>query len=165
MVRSTHERLLKRVRQVTHELFDAEKTFLERFLSDSNSFQLDLEQFLVEYENQGPMTEGLSAEQANERLNRFESKFVELWKRYENRRSGEQLFGLEETSFPRLQTIHKQLNYFKRLYGLYSQVLETIERYKETLWKDIQLERINEEIQEFQSFISSRRNIFLESRI
>ena len=34
MLRHTHERLLKRARQVTHELVNSEQTFLERFLLD-----------------------------------------------------------------------------------------------------------------------------------
>ena len=34
MLRNTHERLLKRARHVTHDLVNAQQTFLDRFLID-----------------------------------------------------------------------------------------------------------------------------------
>ncbi|CAF4396919.1 unnamed protein product, partial [Adineta steineri] len=50
-----------------------------------------------------------------------------------------------------LQTIKKQLNYLKRLYGLYNNVLKTMDKYYETIWKDFHIDQITNEIQEFQN--------------
>ena len=151
LLRSTHERIRRRARQVTHELVERQPTFLQRFRADLEQFQLDLQLFIDDYEANGPMREGLQAREANERLIFFERRFDELWKRYETNAAGELLFGFPPTEYRSLQTIQKQFNYLKRLYSLYNAVIQTIQQYDETNWKEIRVEQINNEIQEFQS--------------
>ena len=155
MLRSTHERLLRRAKHVTHELVYSQQRFLDRLLLDVVQFKNDANKFVDDYDQNGPMLEGLQAQQASDRLTHFESLFNDLRKRYETLAAGEELFGLEQTEYPHLQLIRKQLNYLKRLYGLYSNVLKTMEIYYETNWKDVHIDQINSEIQEFQSRKSS----------
>ncbi|CAF5123478.1 unnamed protein product, partial [Rotaria sp. Silwood1] len=151
MLRSTHERLLKRAKYVTHDLVNTQQSFLDRFLIDIKQFQTDVTDFVEDYDNNGPMIEGLPAQEASDRLTHFESRFNDLWKRYETFVAGEELFGLDKTEYIHLQTIKKQLNYLKRLYGLYNDVINTMEIYYETNWKDFHIDQITNEIQEFQS--------------
>lgn len=154
MLRSTHERLLKRAKHVTHDLANSQQSFLDRFLIDKKQFQDDVADFVEDYDHNGPMIEGLPAQEASGRLTNFESRFNDLWKRYETFVAGEELFGLDKTEYIHLQTIKKQLNYLKRLYGLYNDVIKTMEIYYETNWKDFHIEQITNEIQEFQSMRS-----------
>ncbi|CAM4927444.1 unnamed protein product [Rotaria socialis] len=151
MLRSTHERLLKRAKHVTHDLANAQQSFLDRFLIDKKQFQDDVADFVGDYDHNGPMIEGLPAQEASDRLTNFESRFNDLWKRYETFVAGEELFGLDKTEYIHLQTIKKQLNYLKRLYGLYNDVIKTMEIYYETNWKDFHIEQVTNEMQEFQS--------------
>ncbi|CAF4128186.1 unnamed protein product [Rotaria sp. Silwood2] len=151
MLRSTHERLLKRAKHVTHDLVKTQQSFLDRFLIDTKQFQNDVTDFVEDYDNNGPMIEGLPAQEASDRLTHFESRFNDLWKRYETFVAGEELFGLDKTEYIHLQTIKKQLNYLKRLYGLYNDVIKTMEMYYETNWKDFHIDQITNEIQEFQN--------------
>ena len=151
MLRHTHERLLKRANHVTYDLVNTQQSFLDRFLIDIDQFQNDVTHFIDDYEQNGPMIEGLSAQEANDRLTHFEARFNDLWKRYETIVAGEELFGLVKTEYTHLQTLKKQLNYLKRLYGLYNKVIQTMETYYETLWKDFRIDQITNEIQEFQS--------------
>ena len=153
MLRNTHERLLKRAKTVTHELVNSQQAFLDRFLSDREQFRNDVDIFVQDYEVNGPMIEGLSAQEANERLTHFELYFNDLWKRYETMKSGENLFGLDISQYQHLQTIKKQLNYLKRLYGLYNNVLKSMDAYYSTNWKDLRIDQINNEMQEYQSRI------------
>ena len=165
MLRVTHERLLKRARQVTHELVHVQQSFLDRLLSDVEQFKNDVANFVDDYERNGPMIEGLPAQEASDRLTRFESQFNDLWKRYETLMAGEKLFGLERTDYPHLQAIKKQLNYLKRLYGLYTNVLHTMDVYYETPWKDVRIDQITNEIQEFQSAENLTTNSLAETRL
>ncbi|CAF1397791.1 unnamed protein product [Rotaria sordida] len=151
MLRSTNERLLKRAKHVTHDLVNSQQSFLDRFLIDIKQFQNDIIDFVNDYDNNGPMIEGLPAQEASDRLTHFESRFNDLWKRYETFVAGEELFGLNKTEYIHLQTIKKQLNYLKRLYGLYNDVIKTMEIYYETNWKDFHIDHITNEIQEFQN--------------
>ncbi|CAF1531896.1 unnamed protein product, partial [Adineta steineri] len=110
MLRSTHERLLKRAKQVTHDLVNVQQSFLDRLLIDINQFKNDVANFVEDYDLHGPMIEGLLAQEASDRLTHFESRFNDLWKRYETFVAGEELFGLNKTEYIHLQTIKKQLN-------------------------------------------------------
>jgi hypothetical protein len=49
-------------------------------------------------------------------------------------------------SFPR-----KELNLLQKLYGLYDTVMGSISGYYEILWGDVDIEKINAELQEFQN--------------
>lgn len=48
--------------------------------------------------------------------------------------------------FPR-----KELNLLQKLYGLYDTVMGNISGYYEILWGDVDIEKINAELQEFQN--------------
>lgn len=48
--------------------------------------------------------------------------------------------------FPR-----KELNLLQKLYGLYDTVMGSISGYYEILWGDVDIEKINAELQEFQN--------------
>jgi dynein heavy chain, axonemal len=153
LLRTTHERVLKRAKHVTHDLVRCQSMFLERFQHERELFRLDVDQFVDDYDQHGPMVDDLPAQEASERLTRFELRFIDLWKRYETCTSSEHLFGLIPTEYSHLQIIRKQLNYLKRLYGLYNHVLATINIYASTQWHELRIEQINNEIQEFQSIL------------
>lgn len=151
MLRITHERLLKRAKNVTHDLVNAQQSLLDRFLMDKSHFENDVENFVEDYNQNGPMIEDLPAQEASDRLTDFESRFNDLYKRYETLSAGEELFGLEKTEYIHLRAIKKQLNYLKRLYSLYNAVIKTMNMYYETNWKEFDINKITNEIQEFQS--------------
>lgn len=45
----------------------------------------------------------------------------------------------------------KELNLLQKLYGLYDTVMSNISGYYEILWGDVDIEKINAELQEFQN--------------
>ena len=64
---------------------------------------------------------------------------------------GEELFGLPVTEYPELLTIKKELNLLQKLYGLYNDVIDTVNGYYDILWVDVDIEKINVELQDFQN--------------
>jgi len=64
---------------------------------------------------------------------------------------GEELFGLPVTPYPELHEIKRQLNLLQKLYGLYNNVIQTVNGYFEILWSEIDIEKINDELGEFQN--------------
>ena len=49
------------------------------------------------------------------------------------------------------QRIKKELNLLQKLYSLYNAVLENVNGYYDILWSDIDIEKINTELLEFQN--------------
>ena len=99
----------------------------------------------------GPMVPGVSPSEASDRLNIYQAKFDELWRKYQTYSGGEELFGLEVTEYPDLQRIRKELNLLQKLYTLYNMVLDTVNGYFDILWTEIDIEKINNELLDFQN--------------
>ena len=97
------------------------------------------------------MVEGISPSEASDRLAIFQAQFDELWRKYITYSGGEELFGLVVTEYPDLQRIKKELNLLQKLYGLYNAVLETVNGYYDIPWVEIDIDKINQELLDFQN--------------
>ena len=97
------------------------------------------------------MEEGITPREASDRLNIYQATFDELWSKYITYSGGEELFGLEVTDYPELMRIRKELNLLQKLYQLYNAVLENVNGYYDILWSEIDIEKINTELLEFQN--------------
>lgn len=64
---------------------------------------------------------------------------------------GEELFGLPVTPYPELEEVRKQLNLLQKLYGLYNNVISSVNGYYDILWAEINIDKINEELLDFQN--------------
>ena len=71
--------------------------------------------------------------------------------RYQTYSDGEDLFGLNATQFPGLQRIRKELNLLQKLYTLYNAVMDSVDGYYEVPWAEVDIDRINSDIMEFQN--------------
>jgi dynein heavy chain len=97
------------------------------------------------------MEQGIAPREASDRLNIYQARFDELWRKYQTYNGGEELFGLEVTQYPDLQRIRKELNLLQKLYQLYNSVLETVNGYYDIAWTEIDIEGINNQLLEFQN--------------
>ena len=97
------------------------------------------------------MEEGIPPKEASDRLNMFQTRFDELWRKYQIYRDGEDLFGLPVTQYEDLARIKKELNLLQKLYGLYNIVMDSIDGYYDIPWSEVDIEKINNELMDFQN--------------
>ena len=97
------------------------------------------------------MVKGIPPREASNRLNIFQAKFDDLWQKYQIYTDGEELFGMAVTGYPDLVRIKKELNLLQKLYGLYNTVMDSIDGYYDILWADVDIEKINNELLDFQN--------------
>lgn len=64
---------------------------------------------------------------------------------------GEELFGLEMTEYPTVQRIRRELGLLQKLYSLYNSVIDNVNGYYDILWQEIDIEKINNELLEYQN--------------
>ena len=95
------------------------------------------------------MEDGIHPREASDRLNIYQARFDELWRKYTTYSGGEELFGLSVTQYPELQRIRKELNLLQKLYQLYNIVLENVNGYQDIPWVEIDIEKINNELLDF----------------
>ena len=71
--------------------------------------------------------------------------------RFQTYSDGEDLFGLNSTQYPGMQRIRRELNLLQKLYGLYNAVMDSIDGFYEVPWGDVDIDKINSEIMDFQN--------------
>ena len=58
---------------------------------------------------------------------------------------------MEVTDYPDLVRTKKELNLLQKLYGLFNTVMDSIDGYYDILWSDVDIEKINNELLDFQN--------------
>lgn len=61
------------------------------------------------------------------------------------------MFGLPVTEYPELARTKKELGLLQKLYGLYNAVIDGVNGYYDILWTEVDIEKINNELIDFQN--------------
>ena len=80
-----------------------------------------------------------------------QARFDELWSKFQTYSAGEKLFGMTVREYPEIQRIRRELNLLQKLYQLYNQVMDSVDGYKDILWHELDTEKINNELLDFQN--------------
>ncbi|XP_077977872.1 dynein axonemal heavy chain 5-like isoform X2 [Glandiceps talaboti] len=111
----------------------------------------DVHTFVGDYNDKGPMVQGIPPREASDRLQLFQARFDELWRKFQTYSGGEELFGLSVTEYPNLQRIKRELALLQKLYNLYNDVIDKVNGYYDIPWVDVDIEKINQELNDFQN--------------
>ncbi|KAG2458608.1 DYH5 protein, partial [Polypterus senegalus] len=122
-------------------------------LAGVQSFQTEVQSFYTGYDQRGPGVEGIPPREASDRLQIFQTQFDELWRKYVTYSGGEELFGLPVKEYSDLQRIKRELALLQKLYSLYNSVIESVNGYYDILWSDLEIDKINNELTDFQNRI------------
>uniref|UniRef100_A0A8C7VIP0 Dynein, axonemal, heavy chain 5 n=1 Tax=Oncorhynchus mykiss TaxID=8022 RepID=A0A8C7VIP0_ONCMY len=150
-LRYTWEKLLARSTEVQNELVSLQPNFRGGLIDNVQTFVEDCGHFYQDYDKDGPMVVGLAPQDASDSLIMFQNRFDNLFRKYITYTGGEELFGLPVTQHPQLLEIRRQLTLLQKLYGLYNSVIDTVNGYYDILWADIHIDRINDELLDFQT--------------
>ncbi|XP_070217558.1 dynein axonemal heavy chain 8 isoform X2 [Bos mutus] len=150
-LRYSFNKLQSKAVSVQDELVQVQPKFKSNLLESVEVFREDVMNFAEAYETEGPMVPNIPPQEASNRLQIFQANFDDLWRKFVTYSSGEQLFGLPVTDYEVLHKTRKELNLLQKLYGLYDTVMGNISGYYEILWGDVDIEKINAELLEFQN--------------
>ncbi|XP_072165822.1 dynein axonemal heavy chain 8-like [Diadema setosum] len=150
-LRYSFQKLSRQASSVQANLVKIQPTFKAELLNAVETFTFDNTFFMGDYEDNGPMVQGISPEEANVRLQVFQTRFDDLWRRFNTYSAGEQLFGLPVTDYPSLVKTKKELNLLQKLYGLYNDVIDRVNGYYDILWSEVDIDKINQELIDFQN--------------
>lgn len=65
---------------------------------------------------------------------------------------------LSHTEYPELQRIKRELALLSKLYSLYNSVIDSINGYYDIQWSDLDTEKINSELLDFQNRYASSKH-------
>ncbi|XP_034837309.1 dynein axonemal heavy chain 8 [Maniola hyperantus] len=148
-LRYAFQNMLLTAQQVQQRIVEMQGPLQQELTEGVANFLKDVLKFDADYEQFGPMTPGLTAREASDRVIMFQSRFDELWRRFEMYSSGEKLFGMEVKDYPILHQRKKEFNLLNKLYSLYLAVMNSIDGYFETPWVAIDIEQIVAQLTEF----------------
>ena len=134
----------------TH-LVKIQPQFKETLLTNVEQFIQDSAAYAADYSTSGPNVEGILPREASDRLGIYQARFDDLWNKFQIYTDGERLFGLAVTDDPELARIKKELNLLQKLYQLYNQVMDSVDGYYDILWQEVDIEKINNELLDFQN--------------
>nr|XP_026487863.1 dynein heavy chain 8, axonemal-like [Vanessa tameamea] len=148
-LRYAFQNMLTTAAQVQQRIVDMQGPLQKELTDGVSAFNNDVLKFDADYDAFGPMTPGLTAREASDRVIMFQSRFDELWRRFEMYSNGEKLFGMEVKDYPILHQKKKEFNLLSKLYSLYLAVMNSIDGYFETPWVAIDIEQIVAQLAEF----------------
>jgi len=144
MLRKHWDDLIEYAQVKQKELQLKQSIYLKELKVSIKQFIQDVTDFRKDYELNGPMVDNISPKEATERLRRFEDEFSVKHKFYLINKSGEDLFGLQNVKYPELEKTEAELKNLKKLYGLYTEVIDSIAQWKERAWSDVNASQLNE---------------------
>ncbi|CAB3221710.1 unnamed protein product [Arctia plantaginis] len=148
-LRYAFQNMLLTSQQVQQRIVDMQGPLQRELTEGVRTFLQDVLKFDADYDAFGPLTPGLSAREASDRVIMFQSRFDELWRRFEMYANGERLFGMEVKDYPILHQKKKEFNLLSKLYSLYLLVMNSIDGYFETPWVEIDIELIVSQLADF----------------
>jgi dynein heavy chain len=150
-LRYTWQQLIARAMETNCLLLSLQPHFSNDLCQNLECFRRDTVQYCHDYRTSGPMMPGLTPREASDRLLLFQNQFDGMWQKLQTNQSGEELFGMPQTDYLELGSIHKELNLLQKLYKLYNDVIDHVSSYYDIPWGEVNIEEINNELTEFQN--------------
>ena len=137
VLRNNWRKLSDQAEDVTDDLTGLQVGFKKDLLKNIKEFTTDVSSFRIEFLKSGPMVPGVEPAEAVQRLARYQNDFEIRWRKYELYSGGEELFALKQTPYPELDKTKKELGLLTQLYGLYMDVIGTINSWKDIPWIEV----------------------------
>lgn len=80
----------------------------------------DVNEFRKNFEEEGPMVRGISPKEASDRLKRFENEYEIKHSIYLTNKRGENIFGLQNQKYDKLEQTYMEIKNLNKLYALYN---------------------------------------------
>jgi dynein heavy chain len=137
MLRANWMKLRDKAEEVTETIADLQSGFRKKLLEDVKTFRSDVVQLRADYIKNGPMVKGISANEAQDRLRRFEDEFDIRNRKRALYCNGETLFALPQTDYPELDATDKELTLLSKLYSLFRDVTQRMAEWRSILWTEV----------------------------
>ncbi|KAL4465245.1 hypothetical protein ABPG74_001959 [Tetrahymena malaccensis] len=131
------EALIKQAEIKAKEYQEKQATYFKELKQSIKDFSNQIYVFRADYEKNGPMVEGISPEEAMERLRRFQDEYDVKYQLYSVNVRGENLFGLQNQKYPELEKTNAEIQNLNKLYNLYELVIKNIQQFKDKSWQQL----------------------------
>ncbi|KAL4479549.1 hypothetical protein ABPG72_018535, partial [Tetrahymena utriculariae] len=131
------ETLIQQAEIKAKEYQEKQAIYLKELKHSIKDFDNQVCIFRRDYEIQGPMVEGISPQEAMERLRRFQDEYDVKYQMYSVNLRGENLFGLQNQKYPVLEKTNAEIQNLNKLFSLYDLVIKNIQQFKDKSWQEV----------------------------
>ncbi|KAM8953036.1 dynein axonemal heavy chain 5-like [Pelodytes ibericus] len=132
-------------------LKEKEEIFQQELDKQIKSFVVEVIQFRNSFDTQGPAAPGLKPEEVVARLHDFKEKYLIYDTKRKTLISVQQLFNIVPKTFPELDRTGKDLQLLGTLYILFQKFIDFDQKFRNTLWAEVDLTISNKEIEQYWS--------------
>ncbi|XP_066429677.1 uncharacterized protein [Eleutherodactylus coqui] len=132
-------------------LKEKQDIFKQELDKQVKSFVVEVIQFRNRFDTQGPAAPGVKPEEAVTRLHDFNEKYQAYDAKRKTLNSVQKLFNIIPKKFFELDRTGKDLELLGTLYILFQKFIEFDQRFRNTLWADVDLKINNQEIEQYSS--------------
>ncbi|KAM9316607.1 uncharacterized protein PAF06_007656 [Gastrophryne carolinensis] len=132
-------------------LKEKQEIFKQELDQQVKSFVVEVIQFRNRFDTQGPAAPGVTPEEAVSRLHDFNEKYQIYDAKRKTLNSVQRLFNIVPKFFPELDRTGKDLQLLGTLYVLFQKFIDFDQRFRNTLWAEVDLIRNNQEIEQYWS--------------
>ena len=136
IIRSSWRKLVEVAEHRSDDLSQIQGGFKTQLVTDVREFFGDVMSFRVSFVSEGPMVAAIKPKEAVERLRRFKNELDIRVHKEEILQAGEELFAMRPTEYPELVQTKKEMVLLDQLYGLYIEVVDTMDRYRNQTWAE-----------------------------
>ncbi|XP_018096048.2 dynein heavy chain 5, axonemal [Xenopus laevis] len=130
-------------------LKEKQDVFKQELDKQVKSFMVEVIQFRNSFDTQGPAAPGVKPEEAVARLHNFKEKYQEYHAKRNTLNSVQKLFNIVPKQFPELDRTGKDLQLLGTLYILFQKFISFDQRFRNTLWGEVDLTLCNQEIEQY----------------
>jgi len=143
--------LVKQAVDIRNDLQGQQAEFKATLIEGISKLVDDVQLFRVQFEKDGPMVPGIEPKEALNRLRMFSDEYSIRKRKFDSYHAGETLFGLPHQKYPELEKTQSQIELLDKLYMLYSKVKDTVAKWKDIPWTEIdgEIQKMNEQIEIF----------------
>ncbi|XP_052089132.1 uncharacterized protein LOC127725852 isoform X10 [Mytilus californianus] len=147
-LRDKWQELMELAEEVRHKLLIEKRgTFEQELDKQVKSFNVEVLRFRNDFDGQGPMVPGIPPSEAVSRLDFFQQSYVLFDLKRKTLDSVSKLFGIICKPFIELDKTGEELHLLNQLYGLFQKFIRFDNRFKDTLWADVDLEAAHIEVE------------------
>jgi len=139
-MQSNWETLVVRSESIRNNLSDQNAEYKMNLIKGIKALVIDVKEFRHNFETKGPTVPGLEPREALNRLRMFSDEYSIRKRKYDSYHAGEILFGLPHVEYPLLVKSANEIELLDKLYSLYSKVKDTIAKWREIPWSEVQNE-------------------------
>ncbi|XP_068697910.1 dynein axonemal heavy chain 8-like [Montipora foliosa] len=143
-------KLMALAEKVRDELLVQKRGMFEQELDkEVKAFVVNVIQFRNSFDSQGPGVPGVRPAEAVARLQDFQQRYTQFEAKRKTLDSVQLLFGIVPTPFLELDKTGEELELLGLLYGLFQQFISFDQRFRDTLWSEVDLIVTNQEMEHY----------------